>query len=365
MPAAISDAEIQRTLEVLAKHSGNQTHAGVELGISQNTVWQRLITARRRGLVAKDAEAEWRSRESQHSGRTLPQTAEECWVLLDDYIGRSLKRVTEKPPKARKSHRKKMVIASDLHGPFNDPWAVAEMVNRELNDTDTLVLNGDIFDLFSVSRFIKDQHVPFEMELAAVDALLGQFSKRVPDILVTTGNHDGPRFEKSIRTQLSPEMMNVVEFLTGGQLDPVKVLAKRYRNIRFAPIQVDRFSVGWLAQEGDLVIAHAEKYSKVPSAATRMIDEWLTDFHDTLGLKPWRVLVQGHTHALSRTHWKSDRLLMESGCLCKTAGYQLVAKVGGRPQRRGYVTIMQEDGECDINHCREWNLDAERARSAA
>jgi predicted phosphodiesterase len=362
MPAAISDAEIERTLDALARHQGNQTHAANELGINQNTVWHRLQRARRTKLVTKEQEEGWKARESVHSGRRLPQTADECWAVLDDYIGRSKKPRVQYKRTAPKAEQR-IVIASDFHAPFQDNWAVSELIQRE-RGADTLVINGDLQDFYSISRFTKYEQVSMESELAAVDALLGQLSAAFPEVVIVAGNHDTARFEKQIRQYLSVELMHVVEFLTGGNLSVLRVIAKRYPNVRFADTSVGRFQVGWFWQLGDLITAHAEKYSRVPGAALRGIEEWFSDQEQTLGLKPWRVLIQAHTHQLGMFAFRSDRLLIEQGCMCSTHGYQLQARIMGRPQRLGYVALNQTKGVTDINSIRLVWLDGERPCSA-
>ena len=40
--------------------------------------------------------------------------------------------------------------------------------------------------------------------------------------------------------------------------------------------------------------------------------------------------------------WGADKLLLETGCLCLTQGYMTSARVGGRPQRRGYCYLSQD-----------------------
>ena len=57
----------------------------------------------------------------------------------------------------------------------------------------------------------------------------------------------------------------------------------------------------------------------------------------------------GHTHQLAVLPWRSSSLLVECGCLCKTQAYMTGARIGGRPQRRGYVWFDQYDGVTDLN----------------
>ena len=103
----------------------------------------------------------------------------------------------------------------------------------------------------------------------------------------------------------------------------------------------------------------------MPGAALRSVEEWFRDQHEVLSLAPWRVLLQAHTHQASAVYWASDKLMLETGCLCTTHGYQLQPKIGGRPQRRGYVTLTQSaEGVTDLNSVRFVWLDPERERVA-
>lgn len=326
-------------LRAVALHGG-VSQAARELRMPRATLQNRLNRAIASGV---DMGGGGQSR--------LPQTADECWAMLDAAIGHQRK--TEKPPKAKggRFSDKRIVIAGDFHAPFHSPQAVGAML-AQTDGFDQLIVNGDLQDFYAISRFTKHEHVPIEREMAAVDGLLDAFSRAYPDVVIVDGNHDRPRFEKQLRHLLSLEMMHVLEVLTGGNLSAIAVLAKRYKNIRFAPIQVGRHKLSWCAQEGDLIVAHAEKYSRVPGSALRGIEEWFSDQHEALGLKPWRVLIQAHTHQLGWFPWRADRLLVEGGAMCGLHGYQLDARIAGRPQRLGYVTCVQRDGVTDISSVR-------------
>jgi UDP-2,3-diacylglucosamine pyrophosphatase LpxH len=358
---ARTPAQHAEVLRLLEQHGGSQTEAAKAAGIKRPTFISQVHAAREWEAKGRPMPAE---RESFHAGRRLPQTSDECWAVLDDFIGRSKKPAVQKQRTARKSEHERIVIASDFHAPFQDNWAVAELIARESHHADTLIINGDLQDFYSISRFIKYEHVSVESELAAVDALLGQLSAAFHEVVLVSGNHDHHRFEKQLRSLLSLEMVHVIEYLTGGNLSVLKLMAQRYPNVRIAETKVGRFGVSWLYQHGDVICTHAEKYSRVPGAALRGIDEWLTDFDQVLGLDPWRVLVQAHTHAGGVFPFKADRLLVECGCLCATHGYQLQAKIAGRPQRVGYVTLEQERGRTSLNSVRFVWLDADRERVA-
>jgi predicted phosphodiesterase len=367
----LTDAEITTLLNALEQANGNQSAAARALGISNSLVQVRMATARTRGRLTKEIEAGWGKHVNGETAigpvsKRLPQTADECFDLLDEFIGKATVR---KPRKgARKSRTvsatNRIVIASDFHAPFQHNAAVAELIAREAGQTDTLIIAGDFTDSYSYSRFVRYEPITAESEWAASDALLGQLSAAFPEIVCIEGNHDA-RLERYLRAQLSPDVMFAIEQLTGGVLDPFKAIARRYKNVRFQGHQVGRLGVGWFAQFGDLIVSHAERFSRVPGSALRSIEEWFRDQHDTLGLQPWRVLSQAHTHQLSAIYLGADKLLVESACLCGTHGYQLQPKVGGRPQRLGYVRLTQHAGVTDINSVRLVWLDPVLAEAVA
>lgn len=300
----------------------------------------------------------WHANDPDHP--VMPRSYESQWFAWQKAIGQAKDRYAGPCKRPVDIGRQKIVIASDFHAPFHHEEYVAAMFERE-RDADLLIVGGDLQDFYSVSRFVKYENVPFEQEMAAVTLLLEQMSERFPRVLIVEGNHDKPRFEKQLRDRLSEEMVKVVTYLAGGNLSVIKAAARRFPNISFASNRVDgRFDVGWFAQVNDLIVSHMEKFSIVAGSTLRGVEDWFSNFEGVVGLeKDWRVIVQAHTHAGAWFPYKANRLLVESGCLCRTHGYQLTPRAGGRPQRQGYVTLEQRDGKTDVNTVKFHWLDAE------
>jgi predicted phosphodiesterase len=369
----LTDAQLQAAAEALRAHAGNINAAAKALGYPRPTFENHARTAIRKEFIkqeelealrtqAREAKRLPPERESLHSGRRLPQTAEECWALLDDLIGRDPQRslITNTLKKRTGPNAsRRIVVAGDFHAPFQDNYAVSELIRRE-RGADLLIINGDLQDFYAISRFLKYEPVSVESELAAVDALIGQLARAFPEVVIVAGNHDTQRFEKQLRSLLSPEMVHVIEFLTGGNLSAIRLIAKRYPNVRIAETAVGRHKLGWFWQEGDLLCTHAEQYSRLPGNTLRVIEEQMTDMEKVYGLKPWRVVIQAHTHAMGWFPFRAEKLLVEGGCMCATHGYMLTAGSRGRPQRRGYVVLEQRAGVTDLNSVRLVWLDPER-----
>lgn len=292
--------------------------------------------------------------------KVLDPMFEKEWQTFASEIGMRQNRYKGPCRRPARVGRLKLLVVPDIHAPFHERGMIAEMLSRE-SDADVAVIMGDIGDGYAFSRFIKYENVTFEQELAAVTQLLETFSERFPRVVLIVGNHDAPRLEKQLRDRLNPEMVQAIQAMTGGTLDPIEALCRqRFPNVELASHGVGRHRVRWMTQIGDAIFCHAEKYSITPGAAVRKIEEWFADMEGHLKLAPWRVIFQAHTHMFSWIPWHADKLLVEVGCLCQVQGYTIGARIGGRPQRRGYVTVEQTDGKTDINSVRIVWLDAEQ-----
>lgn len=277
-----------------------------------------------------------------------PQDYDEAMALWRRIIG-CTKREYQGPAKKRQSTTQRIAICGDLHAPFQHTEALAAFIERE-RGADVCIVAGDLQDHYSISRFVKYEAVPIHQELAAAQMILERLSEAFPTVLVIEGNHDSSRFEKLLRDRLPIEAVEIVQYLSRtGNLSTIEALCGQFSNVEHVKNKVGRYSASWYLQHGDLLVTHAEKFSRVPGSALRSIEDWATDFEGVLGLKPWSVIAQAHTHQQALMPWGADKLLVEIGCLCQTMGYQLTAKVGGRPQRQGWVSLAQTNGVTDLS----------------
>ena len=281
---------------------------------------------------------------------------EEAWEQWSRCIGRMRDRYTDPPKKKAKAGREKILVVPDLHAPFHEEAMFAEMIARE-SDADRCICIGDLSDSYALSTFTHYRSVPFHEEWASVTAAMQALSEAFPVVDVIIGNHDG-RLEKRIRERLTEDMVEAVKYLAGGSLCPITALSKRFPNVRVAKHEVPGGeSVDWFMTCGDAWLGHPEKYSRVPGAALRAVEDWIADHEDDLGLGRFRLIVMGHTHVHSSFPWRGRQMLVEAGCLCQTQGYMLKPRIGGRPQARGYLTFEQTNGVTDLNSVRFFNFD--------
>jgi hypothetical protein len=299
--------------------------------------------------------------DADREAATVVKGYEWAWAEWLRYIRASAERYTGPARRPAKVGRQKVLIASDLHIPFQDRAAVADLFTREAN-ADLAIFAGDLYDAYAISRFLKYEQVPLETELAELTVFMEHASQTWPRVILLEGNHGLARFQKQLLDRLPAEMVKAVQFLAGGELSLLAACAKRFPNISIASTKVDRLRLDWFFQQGDLIVCHAEKFSVVPGSAMRKLEEWFSDQARSLHLAPWRVLMQAHTHQQFKCPWHgTERLLMETMCLSGLHGYQVQARVGGRPQVRGWITLEQIDGVTDPNSIRDFNWDLEQA----
>lgn len=277
---------------------------------------------------------------------------EEAWVRWQRAIGMAKDRYIRKQPTPKTAgavpHVRKILVVPDLHAPFHEQEMFAAMLEREA-DADHCICIGDLGDAYALSRFEKYEHMPYRDEWASVTLCMQELANRFPSVEIIIGNHD-VRLERQLRQRLTEDMVDAIGFMTGGILCPITALARRYPNVTIAKHTTpEGRQVDWFTTVGDAWLGHPERYSRIPGSALRGVEEWISDNECAVGLQEFRLIIMGHTHAAAIIPWRANKLLVECGCLCRQQGYMLSAKASGRPQRRGYVTFMQNDGRTDLN----------------
>ena len=292
---------------------------------------------------------------------------DEAYKAWGELIGMSKDRYSGPPDRTGVENVTRICVIPDLHVPHHAPILLSRLIAREADRTDVAVMIGDVSDCQSVSRFLDYDKVPFEVEWAETTAVMQHISQAFPAVRIIAGNHD-KRVSRQIAAHLpDANWVDAVKALSGGVLDPIYALARSATlpNVEIVkhPIPDTDLTVDWLTVIGDAVFAHPEVYSR-SMQASRKFDEFLHDHGEAMGIdySALRLVVMGHTHNMSLVPWRSSntKLLVECGCLCKTASYMVKPRVsGGRPQRRGYVTLTQYDGRTDLNSVRLHFLDLE------
>ena len=346
----LDPALAREALKALADHDGNYSLAAEALGIPRPTLQSRVKAARvQRTVVDEDRP------------RALP--FEEAWRMWRRAIGMAKDRYVQHSRPFKNNERRKILVVPDLHAPFHESEMFAAMLEREA-DADHVICIGDVGDSYALSRFEKYERMPYREEWASVNLCIQEMASRFPSVEIVIGNHDA-RLERQLRQRLTEDMVDAIYLITGGILCPISAIAKRYPNVRIARHETPAGKhVDWFTTVGDAWLGHPERYSRVPGSALRTVEEWISDNEINVGIENARLIIMGHTHSAAIIPWRANKLLVECGCLAKQQGYMLSPRLGGRPQRRGYVTFVQHDGRTDLNSVRFVWLDIEGESAA-
>lgn len=334
-------ARTGKELEPLSRHPRHCMDCGTEIS--------RTKGVKRCGVCYPS----WRKRMAAKG--TAPAVApreplssfEEAWSRWEQAIGKMRDRYAG-PPK-RPPGREHITVVPDIHAPFHVEEYVAELCAREGPIATKAIAIGDISDAYAFSVFTKYERVSFSEEWASVHAVVQALSESFHEVEIVVGNHDA-RLEKRVRERLTEDQVDAVRYMTGGTLCPLTALAKAFPNVTIARHDTpDGHQINWFTTVGDAWLGHPSTFSSVPGNALRKLENWLLDNEGPMGMDRYRLVVLGHTHQLSCIPWRSDTMLLECGCLCAQQFYQTSDRLGGRPQKRGFVWFEQDDGVTDLN----------------
>lgn len=108
----------------------------------------------------------------------------------------------------------KVLVLSDIHIPFHDNAALSEAIEFGVNKgVDCVILNGDICDCYSLSKYMKDPDKrDFSEELVAMRKFLKYLRGKFPEarIIYKEGNHE-ERFGHLLMRN-APALFGVPEF---------------------------------------------------------------------------------------------------------------------------------------------------------
>jgi predicted phosphodiesterase len=291
--------------------------------------------------------------------KAKPDSVEHAEAIFNSFIKYSGKAPATKHSSAsshKKSDLTKIVLINDLHVPYHNEEALAQVISQEAHDTDLLIIGGDLLDLFSVSRYDRfSVHHSLQYEFTQGKAVLNTLAANFKQVKIIPGNHD-ERWKKHLiqRRGVTPfeiDAMNTLAKMTNHDeefdiSDPIYCLTRDLANVELVkPAIRDYAKFGFFMQQGDVIVSHAEKFSRVPNQAAAAASFWFQSYAIPAGLcKPFKVMVQTHSHQFGITMGDFGVWNIENGCLCKTPDYAGNPKLMGAPRSNvlGYTVLYQD-----------------------
>jgi len=282
--------------------------------------------------------------------RPIPKpnkTFDDTYDEFCELIGKTSKKIQHPPVK--KSDRKKIIVISDSHNPFVNKEKFAEFLAQE--KANLLIVDGDIDDLYPLSRFPKKKDVNAVDSLKETDWFLKTLSEHFPEVELILGNHDNRVYRVFEKAGIQPDIIRAFV-----KTDYMSYMANQYPNVNVVSTKVNTPGVDEIFHfriiGKDAVAGHWETYSKINLRAAENCFLWWQQWASTLNLPPIRLLLQAHTHQLgSRMVW-GDKCYGETGCICQVQEYTVDGRVGYTPPQFGYWVIYQNKGITDLKESR-------------
>lgn len=248
-----------------------------------------------------------------------------------------------------KSQPYKILCYSDPHEPYSDEGLFEQSLIHK--DAETVIVAGDLGDYYSKSRFRKSKSVNMVDEIREVFLRLEWLATHFKNVKIMKGNHDD-RPEKRISDLFNGEAD--LHILTENSL--LTRLASYFDNIEVVGTEINEngysIKLSHIYQYGDIIFTHGELSRAQPTAIMQYISNYLHLWKTDLGLKPYKVIIQGHNHQAMKLP-VGDELWILNPCSMRTksigAEYIYAPRMVGKPPIRGYTIIHQENGVTDWN----------------
>ena len=239
----------------------------------------------------------------------------------------------------------RILSCSDFHFPFNLP---VEIFSDYVGRVDILQLNGDIVDMFAISRFPKSYRIsPMEEIIGCRQYIIDLVEYLAPrEVVVTYGNHEsrfGMYFAKNLDSdllELMPETALDLIFDDGfthyDKKSKSKVWYEPLGRV-FSGIRVE-YAKNWFCQIGKTVFCHPRAFSSGIMKTSEKAMLWFRnegfDFD---------CLVMAHTHRMGE-YLIGNTVIYEQGTCCDIAknDYNNGALVNS--QKQGFLYLCQDSG---------------------
>lgn len=244
----------------------------------------------------------------------------------------------------------RILAISDLHIPFNLPINVYK---NFIGKVDTLVLNGDIEDCQSCSRFSKKYRVDVDKEMVMTrDFIIELIHMLTPKkVVIIKGNHEH-RMGRYLSDRLNEDLMSIMPdspmdlivndgFRVKDRINKTETwyspIAELFRD---EGIEVS-YTGEWWRKVGNTIFAHPLSYSTGMLKTTeKAIEYFLRNDRD------FNAIVLGHTHKLG-SYIQGNIKMYEQGCCCD---------LNKLDYNDGYLTIPAKNGFIYLCHDIDGNI---------
>lgn len=240
---------------------------------------------------------------------------------------------------------KRILSLSDLHIPFNLPL---DTVKNYAGKVDVLVLNGDIEDCQSCSKFPKKYRVDVTTEMIETRQFIIDLVHilQPKEVVVVKGNHEH-RMGRYLSDRLNEDLMNLMPdtpmdliindgFKNRDRLNKTETWYSPLTEV-FADEGVSISYTGeWWRRVGNTIFAHPLTYSSGMLKTTEKAVEYFLRVE-----KDFDTIVLGHTHKLG-SYIQGNVRMYEQGCLCDLNKLTYNDGLLTIPNQNGFIYLCQD-----------------------
>ncbi len=243
----------------------------------------------------------------------------------------------------------RILSISDAHVPFN---LNIDLLKDYAGFVDVLVLNGDIQDCQSISKWSRKYRVPFIDEMIAARKFITNVIDllRPQKVLITKGNHE-VRLIKYLSDRINEDVMSLMPdtpldlivnegFKNRDRQNGTEIWYKPLKEVYSEQgIEID-YSGKWWVKVGKTIFAHPQAYSTGMLKTTeKAINYFLREDRE------FNALVMAHTHAFGSFVQGGIRMY-EQGCFCDLSKLDYADGRLTFPNQNGFILVAQNvDGD--------------------
>jgi len=216
-------------------------------------------------------------------------------------------------------------------------------------------LSGDFLNNYSVSSFPKNKNITIDDEYYVGEYWLEELKKVFDDVSINFGNH-----EERIKRFLGR--------ITRGQISDMQKILKSNGDALAVMANATGclYSKDWWAQLGEIITCHPSKYSSVwGKNLTNSVDYFLArmpkgrdvifDEDDSMRIRPFRAVVQGHSHKIFGNGKYRGVQMYELGCMCHTIDFNVGSRQTQPIWERAFGILRLENGHIVFNESRVYD----------
>lgn len=242
----------------------------------------------------------------------------------------------------------RILAVSDFHVPFHLP---IDTFKGYANNIDLLIINGDLLDCQSISKFSKKYRINLIDEMIEarqyiMDLIDMLYPKKV---IFVKGNHEH-RLLSYLTDKLNEDLLNIMPdspldliindgFKNRDRFNKTEVFYQPLVEVYNGRDIEIIYNGDWWYMCGNVIFAHPLAYS---SSILKTTEKAVSYFAHQNNTKHFTSVILGHTHRVG-FYKIGDIRMYEQGCCCKTEKLDYADGKLQSPQQKGFMYIALDN----------------------